>query len=488
MVQKSLKKNAVYGFIKALMNLAFPLISFPYASRILLPAGIGKVNFANSVIEYFTLAASLGIFSYAAREAVRVRDDKHALNKIFREILTINLISTAVSYILLFFALVFVSKFSEYRVLLIVCATKILFTTIGVDWIFNVHEEYRYVTVRSIIFQIISLVLLFVFVRTPDDYVAYAFMGVFSSVGSNVCNIFYSRKFVDFFDKTKIEIKRHLKPIFTFFGMSVASKMHTAIDSVMLGFMLTDSAVGYYSAANKIKGLVVGLITAILATLLPRSSYYLGQNKSDEYKKIVSKSLNFALFFSLPASVGIMLVAKPLILIFSGEDFLAALPSMLIMSPVIVFIAIASFTDNMVLIPQRMEKVSLHSQIIGCTLNVALNLFLIPLWGVFGAAFSTFAVEGIITLYKVLFSLKHIKNCGFLKNLAKICISCLFMTAVVLLVLHFIKNALLQLFAGIAAGCAVYASSTFLLHADTAVMLSETIRNKIHSLQSKKGA
>lgn len=179
MVQKSLKKNAVYSFIKALMNLAFPLISFPYASRILLPAGIGKVNFANSVIEYFTLAASLGIFSYAAREAVRVRDDKHALNKIFREILTINLISTVFSYILLFISLVFVSKFSEYRVLLIVCSTKILFTTIGVDWIFNVHEEYKYVTIRSVIFQVISLVLLFVFVRTPDDYIAYAFMGCF---------------------------------------------------------------------------------------------------------------------------------------------------------------------------------------------------------------------------------------------------------------------------------------------------------------------
>ena len=145
MVQKSLKKNAVYSFIKAFMNLAFPLISFPYASRILLPAGIGKVNFANSVIEYFTLAASLGIFSYAAREAVRVRDDKYALNKIFREILTINLISTVISYILLFFALFFVSKFSEYRILLIVCSTKILFTTIGVDWIFNVHEEYKYI-------------------------------------------------------------------------------------------------------------------------------------------------------------------------------------------------------------------------------------------------------------------------------------------------------------------------------------------------------
>lgn len=479
MVQKSLKKNAVYSFIKALMNLAFPLISFPYASRILLPAGIGKVNFANSIIEYFTLAASLGIFSYAAREAVRVRDDRYALNKIFREILTINLISTVFSYILLFISLVFVSKFSEYRVLLIVCSTKILFTTIGVDWIFNVHEEYKYVTIRSVIFQLTSLALLFIFVRTPDDYVAYAFMGVFSSVGSNICNIFYARKFVNFFDKTELEIRRHIKPIFTFFGMSVASKIHTALDSVMLGFMLTDSAVGYYSAANKIKGLVVGLITAILATLLPRSSYYLGQHRSDEYQKIVSKALNFSLFFSLPAAAGIMLLAKPLILLFSGEDFLAALPAMLIMSPVIVFIAVASFADNMVLIPQRLEKVSLQSQIIGCIINVALNYMLIPVWGVFGAAFSTFIVEGIITAYKIFFSLKHIKQQGFAKNFVKICVSSIFMAASVLAILYFIKNVFLQVLLGTVIGASVYAAFTLLLRTDTALMLTETIRKKI---------
>lgn len=479
MVQKSLKKNAVYSFIKAFMNLAFPLISFPYASRILLPAGIGKVNFANSVIEYFTLAASLGIFSYAAREAVRVRDDKYALNKIFREILTINLISTVISYILLFFALFFVSKFSEYRILLIVCSTKILFTTIGVDWIFNVHEEYKYITVRSVIFQIISLVLLFLLVRDSDDYVAYAFIGVFSSVGSNFCNIFYARKFVNFFDKTKIELSRHLKPIFTFFGMSIASKIHTALDSVMLGFMLSDSAVGYYSAANKIKGLVVGLITAILATLLPRSSYYLGQNKNDEYQKIVSKTLNFALFFSIPAAIGVMLVARPLILLFSGREFLEALPSMLIMSPVIVFIAVASFADNMVLLPQRKEKVSFQSQIIGCVVNITLNYILIPIWGVFGAAFATFIVEGIITTYKILFSIKYVKCTGLIKNLLKVIFSCILMSAAVLAILYFVKNVFIQIVAGITVGAAIYAVCTLLLKADTALMLTETIKRKI---------
>ena len=279
------------------MGLLFPLISFPYASRVLLPAGIGKVNFANSIIEYFTLAASLGIFSYAAREAVRVRDNQHELNKIFKKILTINLISTFVSYLLLFLSFFVISKFNEYRVLLIVCSTKVLFTTIGVDWIFNVQEEYEYITIRSVIFQILSLVLLFMFVRGPEDYVAYAFMGVFSSVGSNVCNIFYSRKFVNFFEKCKLDLKRHIKPIFVFFGMHVATKIHTALDSIMLGFLLNDSAVGYYSAANKIKGLVVGLLTAIQATFSPRASYYVAGNKTEEYNALISKTLNLNLFF-----------------------------------------------------------------------------------------------------------------------------------------------------------------------------------------------
>ncbi len=105
---------------------------------------------------------------------------------------------------------------------------------------------------------------------------------------------------------------------------------------------------------------------------------------------IVSKSLNFTLFFFIPAAIGIMLIGKPLILLFSGSEFLAALPSILIMSPVIVFIAQASFADNIIPVPQRMENISLQSQIIGCVTNIFLNYMLIPIWGVFGADFSTF--------------------------------------------------------------------------------------------------
>ena len=76
MAEKSLKINAIFSFVKAFMNLAFPIITFPYASRILLPEGIGKVNFANSIISYFGIIASLGISTYGIREASKIKNDK----------------------------------------------------------------------------------------------------------------------------------------------------------------------------------------------------------------------------------------------------------------------------------------------------------------------------------------------------------------------------------------------------------------------------
>ena len=163
MPAKSIKKNAVFNVIKTLMSMIFPLITFPYASRILLPEGIGKVNFANSIVSYFSLLAGLGIGTYGIREAAKVRNDKIKLNKLVTELLLINLISTVVSYILFFISIVFVPKFFEYRALLLISGTTIIFSTIGINWLYQALEEYQFIAVRSVLFQALSIVFLFVF-------------------------------------------------------------------------------------------------------------------------------------------------------------------------------------------------------------------------------------------------------------------------------------------------------------------------------------
>ena len=180
--QKSLKKNALFSSIKSVMNIIFPIISFPYASRILLPEGIGSVNVANSIIEYFLLIADLGIGTYAAREAARIRDNKYELSKLTREILFFNFITTTIAYLLLIISLLFINRLSDYRLLLIICSTKILFSTIGIGWLYTAQEDYGYITIRHIAFQIISLILLFTLVKSKEDYLIYAGIGVFSNI------------------------------------------------------------------------------------------------------------------------------------------------------------------------------------------------------------------------------------------------------------------------------------------------------------------
>ena len=115
MGQKSLKKNALLNIVKTLMGMIFPLITFPYASRVLGPDGIGKINFAQSVISYFGLVAGLSTSVYGVKEGAKIRDDKVKFNKLVHELLKINMISTMVAYALFFIALFVVPKFSSYR-------------------------------------------------------------------------------------------------------------------------------------------------------------------------------------------------------------------------------------------------------------------------------------------------------------------------------------------------------------------------------------
>ncbi|MDE6705693.1 MAG: flippase [Treponemataceae bacterium] len=469
MSQKSLKKNAAFNFIKALSNFAFPLITFPYASRILMPEGIGKINFVNSIIEYFVLIAELGVASYAAREAAKIRDDKAKLNAFSRNIICLNLISTAAAFLLLIIAVLAVPKFSAYRPLFVICSAKILFSSTGMNWLFTAFEEFKYITVRSILFQFLCLVFLFVFVRKPDDYLYYGAMGVISYIGPNILNIFYSRKFINLFSKSKIHLKRHLKPVLIFLGTDCATKLHTTIDAVILGFMMNDLAVGYYSAASKINRIIYLVIATTLSTFMPRGSYYLENGRHEEYKNMTHKCENLTLFFALPAATGLFLLAEPLLVLFCGDQYLPAVNTMKVLCPIIFVLAFGTFLNQVVIVPQRKEKISLISQIVGCVLNVVLNILFIPLWGVFGAALATLIVEAVITLIKALYCRKSIANARVLTEAAKAVAGTIAMGAAVFCIKNSMGTMWQQILVSVPCGIILYGIITLMLKHESAL-------------------
>ena len=191
MQKSNVKKNTVFNTVKTVFGIIYPLITFPYISRVLLAENVGKVNFGNSIVSYFSLIASLGVSTYAIRECSKVRDNQEELNRTASQIFSINIISTLISYFALVITLIVAQPLENYRELICIQSATILFTTLGADWINSAMEDFKYIAVRTIGMQLVSLALMFLFVRRPEDYIKYAVISVVASSGANIINIFY---------------------------------------------------------------------------------------------------------------------------------------------------------------------------------------------------------------------------------------------------------------------------------------------------------
>ncbi len=454
--QQSLKKNAILNTIKTLMSLIFPLITFPYASRILLPEGLGKVNFALSIISYFAIISSLGIENYGIREAAKIRDNKIQLSQFSKEIFFINIVSTIVAYILLFVAIALVPKFHEYKTLLYVTSATILFTTLGMNWLYSAVEDYLYITVRSIAFQILSLVLLFVLVKTKDDYVKYAAISVVSNVGSNLLNFIHSRKYITFKTDLALQIKKHIKPIFILFAMAVAVKIYTALDTTMLGFLKGDFEVGIYTAATKINKIVLSLVIAVTTVMLPRLSYYAKDENKTKFIELSYKGFDFLLLLSIPCTIGLSLLSEPIINIFCGQGYTEAILPMRIMNPIIIIIGMSSYVGVNIFLSINKEIYKLYSTIAGAVINFALNSILIPKYGVIGASVATVISEGTVTIVQLVLLKKFLKIKPILFKFLIYLFNSIIMAIPVILCLIFIKTEWLKLVLGTISGIGVY--------------------------------
>ena len=293
-MSKSIKKNTVFNAIKTVSAIIFPLITFPYASRTLLVENIGKVNFGLSFISYFSLIASLGINVYAIRECSKFSDDRAKLSKIASEIFSINVFTTLFSYSVLILFLFFYKKIESYRTLIVIQSLSIVFATLGTDWLNTAMEDFEYITIRSLLFQILSLILLFTFIHKPEDYIKYAAISVISSSGYNIVNMFYRRKYCDIRFTTNIDIKKHYLPIIFLFVMLLSQTIFNNVDMTMLGIMKGDFEVGIYSTAHKISNIVAQLVTSVLWVILPRMSVYFGNNDKVAANRLINQLYNFS--------------------------------------------------------------------------------------------------------------------------------------------------------------------------------------------------
>lgn len=408
---RSIKNNFILNLLNTFVGLLFPLVTFPYVARILDPDGIGVVQFYQSIINYIVLFSSLGIPMYAVREVARCRENIHERNRITLEILILHFMLSLLGYVAVAFLCLFVPQIRSHYIIFLILSASIGFTVIGVSWFFQGVEDFKYITVRSLITRFLTAVALFTFIRTKNDVWVYALILVLADVGSNIFNIIHLRKYIkvtDYAGKVKLVYRRHFRPAFRIFVLNLSISLYVNLDSVLLGFLSTNDNVGYYTAVAKLVRAAEAITVALGNVLLPRLSNLQAAGDMAEFKRIESKALDYVVMLVLPMTVGLVAIAPVVIPVFSGIEFLPAVPTMEIFALSVPFSGFNLIVGLHILYTQGKETLFTWATVGGGVMNLILNVILIPEFAQNGAAAASVISEAIVMVITLWFGRAYI--------------------------------------------------------------------------------
>lgn len=454
----SVKTSYIFNLINTGSGLLFPLITFPYSSRILLTDGIGQYQFFDGIIGYILLITSLGIPLYAVRELAMVRHEPLKRSKVATEILILHTLLTAIAYLIVFILAATVTKIKADLPLFLLQSASLLFSAIGVQWFYTAMEDFKYITVRSIFIKVLATIALFVFVKEKSDLLWYAAVNVGANVGNNIFNFLRLRKHISLqeLDLRELDIKRHIRPSLKLFTLNLVISIYILLDTVMLGFIKNSDAVGLYTSASKLTKMSIGAITALGTVLLPRFSNYLSTGRKAEFIELGNKAISFTAALAFPMAAGLIILAHPIITVFSGETFAAAATTLQIIAPVTIFIGFGSLIGMQILYPQGKENLVIGATLAGAVTNLILNLLLIPVYSQNGAATASVIAELTVMTTALILGRKYLPFQFLTRQNLNYIIGTLIMGGAVYYIAGLVPHAWQKVLLGVPGGALIY--------------------------------
>lgn len=473
---KRVAVNALLNTIKTVLGIIFPLITFPYVTRVLGVETLGVYTFSASIISYFLLIAALGISTYGIREGTQYRNNQEKFDKFVGELFSINVISTIVSYLLLGICLIIVPKLHDYSAAILILSIEMIMATIGVAWVCNIYEDFLFITIRTLAIQLISLVLTLTLVKNPGDLYIYVIIIVLANSGANLLNFFYIRRKYCKFKLTKnIDWKRHLRPILIIFSTSVAITVYVSSDSTMLGFMTSDYDVGLYGTAVKIYNIMKQVLAALLMVLIPQFSLMFARGEKERSNLLFSKVFNILTLLMLPMTVGLFMLSEEVIRLIAGTDYLGGTDSLRLLSIAVMFSLYAYMYIQCILIPAKKEDVVFKATALSAIVNIGLNFIMIPLWGINAAAITTIIAEAITFIITAIIGRRYVSLSGISKTLISSIVGCVGIVVICILS-HTIDNYMMRIAASIGGSIVAYGAIIVAMNRECVEQLQEMFK------------
>ena len=406
MPESSIKENFAYKSLLTISTYLMNFVTFPYVARVLGVDGIGLVSFVDNAINYFLLFATMGVATLGVREIATIRNDAKKCNEIFANILGLNLLFTVATLVLYLLCVLSIDKFQQYEELFYIGSAKILFTAFLVEWFFTGIENFRYITIRSILIKILYVASVFVLVHDKSDYRLYFLLNVLVVVINAIVNMIYVRKFVKVRMRNLFEL-HFLKQNISLGIYAIMTSMYLTFNVMFLGLTSGNIEVGYYTTAFKLYSVVLGFFTAFTNVMLPRMSFLLGEGDNKLFQQLIDKSFDAMCTFSIPMILCSIVLASPIIYLLSGSGYEGAILPMRIIMPAILFVGFAQVIAVQVLIPMRKDKVLFLASSLGATVSILINIFLVPHMQSIGTAIVLICSELMVTLVYVVYTLRY---------------------------------------------------------------------------------
>lgn len=426
---QSVKVNYILNLINTGTQMLFPLITFPYVCRVIEADGIGQINFFQSIISYISLFTCLGIPMYAIREIARDRSDVVQMNRTAMEILLLHSMLTLVGYAIVAILCLTVPQIQVNIPLFLILSLTIFFTAIGCEWFYRGIEDFKYITIRGLIIKTVSVVLLFIFVKSKTDLLYYGCYTVFGVLGGNIFNFFRLRKYIhrENIIFSELHIKRHIKPVLKVFSFSVVTSIYLQLNTVLLGFLKNALAVGYFAAATKVMQMLLTMSACLGSVMMPRASHLIAENKEDEFNRLIQKSYDFTLAIALPMTIGLIFCAPSLITALCGVKFEHSILPSQIIAPIILMVAISNVFGIQVLFPKGKINIVTLCCGIGAVADLILNLCLIPFFSYIGTSIAYLGAEVATTVSMYFIGRRYIPIIYFKKSHLTYALGCIVM-------------------------------------------------------------
>lgn len=404
----SIARNVLYNIFNNVLNVVVPIVTVPYVSRVLGVEGVGVTGFVQNYVEIFAIFILLGIPLYGIREVGKCRDDADQRRIVVSELSRIILLST-----IFFTAIYAVSIFTVPRLraewpFLAVAGTGLLFYAFNVDWYFTGRERLRVIVGRNLIVKLTGLAAIFLFVRERGDIIPYLTINVVLLGGAQVWSFFHMLRDEGRLKRRNLDLRRHIRPISILLLSTAAITIYTKLDTAMLGFLSTDTQVGYYSSVVKVSRMLLLIVTASATAVIPRLSHLYKERDRVGLKRMTDRSFGFMALLAPPMTIGSVVVAHRFVPLFFGSEFVGAIPSMIVVSWLILLIGLGNFYGAQSLLPAGREKEYARSVLVGTIVNFTLNCFFIPRWGALGASWASVLAEGGVTGMMLYYVLRHL--------------------------------------------------------------------------------